>query len=281
MSDETNQTPELEDVMKDALGVVGAQVKKLSERKRWTYAILRMPRIGWIGFIEGRTITLKDPADAGNFSAGMQIRLFHKIKIGRPKKRVGGLTVAAVDKARGIVAFTCPVKEGIPDAAPDDAIMRKHEVSKFNPAVAQLILDYVTEGSYLDVAAAAAGISRTTFCNWMRRGAREGHGEIYEWTQKLHKARSMAEHACVQGIMRAGLGGQWQALAWRLQHMSDKYQRSNPVDIVQLATLLLAINGDSRRTLEVAKRLGIKLTAEEAQKIAAGADVDVPRVEEP
>jgi hypothetical protein len=73
----------------------------------------------------------------------------------------------------------------------------------------------VRTGTDLAVAAAAAGISRSTLHRWRARGASEGHGRFFEFEQALVRAEAEAEARLVAVIARAG-DQHWQAAAWLL-----------------------------------------------------------------
>lgn len=101
--------------------------------------------------------------------------------------------------------------------------------SKLTPEVQDKIVEALKHGNYQDAAAAYAGISESTFHNWMNRGREEARriadGEkanpketIYlELLEAVEKARSEAEVRNVMYIQRAAQEGTWQAAAWFLE----------------------------------------------------------------
>jgi len=86
----------------------------------------------------------------------------------------------------------------------------------------------VRAGNYLEVAAAFAGIHRSTLFDWMRRGARERERRLkgeppnveedafVEFSDAIQKALAEAE---VRDVAIIGKAAQehWQAAAWRLE----------------------------------------------------------------
>lgn len=101
--------------------------------------------------------------------------------------------------------------------------------TKLTPEVQQRVVEALRAGNYQDAAAGYAGISHTTFHNWLNRGKEEARriadGEkpkaseaIYvEFLDAVEKARSEAEVRNVMHIQRAAQDGTWQAAAWFLE----------------------------------------------------------------
>jgi transposase len=101
--------------------------------------------------------------------------------------------------------------------------------TKLTPETQERIVEALRAGNYQDAAAAYAGISDSTFHNWLNRGKEEAQrisdGEkanpkeaIYlEFFAAVEKARSEAEVRNVMHIQRAAQNGTWQAAAWFLE----------------------------------------------------------------
>jgi transposase len=98
--------------------------------------------------------------------------------------------------------------------------------TKLTPALQQKICDAVRAGNYLETAAAFAGIDKTTFHRWMRRGARGSRGVYRDFSQAVEKALADAETRDVALIAKAAADGAWQASAWRLERkFPDRWGR--------------------------------------------------------
>ena len=101
--------------------------------------------------------------------------------------------------------------------------------------VHDLIVDAIKLGNYQDHAANAAGITATTFYNWMDRGKRERERLsttdekpnpketiFLEFFESIEKAKALAIAQNVAVIQRAAATGTWQAAAWWLERTSGK-----------------------------------------------------------
>ena len=88
--------------------------------------------------------------------------------------------------------------------------------TKLTPEVQTVIVNAILAGNYMDVAAASAGVSKTTLMLWLRNGARAEGGIQKEFSHACEKALAEAEVRDVAMIARAGMT-EWQAIAWRLE----------------------------------------------------------------
>ncbi len=120
--------------------------------------------------------------------------------------------------------------------------------SKLTKETAERILSFVRLGSYVETAAAAAGISKQTFYDWLKQAAAlrarieraKANGEP---AQELtaHERRLMAfpdavEKAAAEGelgdiaTIKQASSNNWQAAAWRLERKSpDRWGRRDTV----------------------------------------------------
>lgn len=85
------------------------------------------------------------------------------------------------------------------------------------PELAEQIVRFVRHGNYLEVAAAAAGIARSTLFDWLRRGARETRGPYRDFSVALRVAQAETE-ATDLALVALAARKDWRAAAWRLQH---------------------------------------------------------------
>lgn len=110
---------------------------------------------------------------------------------------------------------------------------------KINQDIIKRIADHIEQGSYADTASALAGISRSTFHQWAKRGARailarEEGKEVMEseylyvaFSDAIQKAEAQYQSTALTAITKAK---SWQAAAWRLERrFPDKYALRPPV----------------------------------------------------
>jgi hypothetical protein len=86
----------------------------------------------------------------------------------------------------------------------------------------------------IDLAAKYAGITSSTFYNWIERGNREGEGQYFEFMETINLA--IAESALINMaiIQKAAKGGTWQASAWIMERRHNYHAKKEPEVIVQI-----------------------------------------------
>jgi len=93
--------------------------------------------------------------------------------------------------------------------------------AKIDPVVTQRIVDLIRAGNYLEVAATAAGVHRTTLHRWMKRGREQERGRYRKFLVAVEKAQAEAESRDVALIAKAA-GEDWRAAAWRLERKQPR-----------------------------------------------------------
>jgi len=97
---------------------------------------------------------------------------------------------------------------------PVEAPKKRGRPSKLTKTVAAKIIEYLEVGNYQETAARAAGISRSTFHRWMKRGADAksvGKDSRYrDFRDSVKKAEANAEVAAVKCVLD-GAEKSWQA----------------------------------------------------------------------
>lgn len=88
--------------------------------------------------------------------------------------------------------------------------------TKLTPEIQDRIVTAIRAGNYMETAAAYAGIARSTFNEWIRRGAEEQEGPFAEFAAAVEQALAAAEARDVALIGQAAQK-EWQAAAWRLE----------------------------------------------------------------
>jgi transposase len=98
--------------------------------------------------------------------------------------------------------------------------------AKLTPELQNKICDAIRAGNYLETAAAFAGIGKSTFYDWLRRGQRVSKGIYHDFSEAVEKALADSEARDVALIAKAAADGQWQAAAWRLERkFPDRWGR--------------------------------------------------------
>lgn len=109
--------------------------------------------------------------------------------------------------------------------------------TKINKTIIETICNYVEKGNYVETAAAAAGISRSTLYEWLRRGAREidrlesdpaarplKSERLYvEFSDTLTRATALAEIRDVEIMNRMIKEGVHQVLQFKLERRNPKH----------------------------------------------------------
>lgn len=102
---------------------------------------------------------------------------------------------------------------------------------KLTPERQTTICDLVRAGNDLSVAAACAGISRSTLFGWLRHGEAEESGVYRDFTDALRQAEAEAEAEMLTRIRTAALDT-WQAAAWYLERRHpDRWGRRARLDV--------------------------------------------------
>ena len=88
--------------------------------------------------------------------------------------------------------------------------------AKITPELIELIKGHLTEGNYDVVAAQAAGITRQTFYNWIRKGKADKEGIYFDFYRMVEGAKAEGEVNLIKIIKKAS-GRSWTAAAWILE----------------------------------------------------------------
>ena len=139
---------------------------------------------------------------------------------------------------------------------------------KLDPVLAQRIVDLVRAGNYLEVAATAAGIHRSTLHRWLRHGKSQQRGRFRRFLTAMEKAQAEAESRDVALIARAA-GEDWRAAAWRLERKQPR--RYGP-------RVALSVQQELDSVLDRLKK-GLELPVyEKVLELMSADDVQVPEL---
>ena len=89
--------------------------------------------------------------------------------------------------------------------------------SKLTADIQNKIIEAIRAGAYVETAAAYAGINKTTFYDWLKKGARGEAPAFVEFSNAVQKALASSEMRDIVTITKAA-ESQWQAAAWRLRN---------------------------------------------------------------
>jgi transposase len=126
--------------------------------------------------------------------------------------------------------------------------------TKLSPKLIQRIVLYLRRGNYVETAAAAAGISKVTLYDWIKKGARLRNGKKEEFTDEekllircsedIDQAVALAEDRDVN-IIHEAAETQWQAAAWRLERKhfarwgrKEKIEHSGKIETPNLQVVI-------------------------------------------
>lgn len=118
---------------------------------------------------------------------------------------------------------------------------RRGRPEKLTPKLQDDIVKVIRSGNYIETACAFVGINKTTFYDWLKRGAREkdrvernprakvrkSERKYVEFSNAIEKALAHAEIRDVAIIGKAA-EKEWQAAAWRLERkFPDRWGRKD------------------------------------------------------
>lgn len=106
--------------------------------------------------------------------------------------------------------------------------------SKLTPRVHAAIVDAIRDGSYVETAAEAGGISKATFYHWMERGEADEAGEFSDFFYAVRAASAQAEIDAVRQL-RAAAERSWQAaVAFLERRFPERWGRSERTDVEEI-----------------------------------------------
>ena len=95
--------------------------------------------------------------------------------------------------------------------------------TKFNADTVQKICDSIAEGLPFQYAAALAGISHETLCQWQRR--------YPHFRQAIQEAVAQGAEERLKIIRTAAKGGDWRACAWWLEHVLPEHYAKTRIQL--------------------------------------------------
>ena len=118
--------------------------------------------------------------------------------------------------------------------------------TKLTVELQQVIVTFMGAGAYIETAAAAAGISKVTLYDWLRRGS-EDEEPFATFLNAVEKAASEADLRDLKTIRQSAAAGVWQASAWRLERRHPEQWGRRPPEVVVDPTTVVQIIDDIPR----------------------------------
>lgn len=104
--------------------------------------------------------------------------------------------------------------------------------TKLTEEVKGRIVTAIKAGSYVETAAAFAGVGKSTFYDWLKKGATAKSGIFRELSLEIEQALAHADVRDIGIIAKAAQKGIWQAAAWRLERKHpDQWGRRQVIQV--------------------------------------------------
>lgn len=104
--------------------------------------------------------------------------------------------------------------------------------TKLNDDTKEKVITAIKAGSYVETAAAFAGIAKSTLYEWLRKGANEKEGIYRQFAEEVEQALAHADVRDIGIIAAAAQKGVWQAAAWRLERKHpDQWGRRQVIQV--------------------------------------------------
>ena len=119
------------------------------------------------------------------------------------------------------------------------------------PELQAEIVTYIEGGSYVETAAAGAGISKDTFYAWLKKGKKESKGIYRDFSDAIIKAIARSELRDINNIYKAGQTS-WQASAWRLERKyPDRWGRKDRTETTVTVKPYIIESPDGRPAIKL------------------------------
>lgn len=119
--------------------------------------------------------------------------------------------------------------------------------TKLTPALIERARELRAKGCSDQAIFTLLGIGKTTFYTWLQKGEK-GKSPYRDFWDAIKKGESELEETCVNGILEAGLKGNWQALAWLLERLCpERYAKKDVTAIEHKEPLKIVIERISTR----------------------------------
>ncbi len=93
--------------------------------------------------------------------------------------------------------------------------------AKLTDELTSEITNYIREGNSPAASATLAGISRSTYFNWMSKGSNKEQGFL-EFSESIERAVAQSVSLRIKEITTASKRGSWRASAWMLERLAPE-----------------------------------------------------------
>jgi hypothetical protein len=107
--------------------------------------------------------------------------------------------------------------------------------AKLTSELTQKITTYICDGNSPTTSATLAGISPSTYFNWMSKGANQEPGFL-EFSESIERAKAQSIINRVAYISKAADSGHWRAAAWLLERMAPQSFGKNSTKAQEIST---------------------------------------------
>ena len=115
--------------------------------------------------------------------------------------------------------------------APKRVRRGKGRPDDLTPEIHEKIVNLVRAGNYVETAAACVGIVKSTFYEWLKKGARKEEEKYIDFSNAIYKAQAESEARDVLTVSKA-TDKHWQAAAWRLERkFYEKWGRKDKMEV--------------------------------------------------
>lgn len=137
--------------------------------------------------------------------------------------------------------------------------------SLFTPQVQKKIISAVASGNFREIAARHAGVSVSTFRDWLARGKKEKAGEFHDFLDAVLTAQAKAEFEYVKTIWKARQKDAKQAQWWLERTAPERWSR----DRLELKNLRLLVDRLTQRLESMERERADQKTAPQGQQTPA------------
>jgi len=93
--------------------------------------------------------------------------------------------------------------------------------TKLTPELTRQITSYIQKGNTPTISATLAGISHSTYFDWMRKGS-NGEPGFLEFSESIKRATAQSVVLRILEITTAEKKGSWRAAAWMLERLAPE-----------------------------------------------------------
>jgi len=109
---------------------------------------------------------------------------------------------------------------------------RRGRTTILTPRVHTVIIESIRAGNYMEVAARAAGVSKTALYVWIEKGHKQTRGDYRDFVDALQRAEADSEAESVKTVVEAGKRNWKAAMTYLERRHPDRWRRRMTQEIV-------------------------------------------------